>query len=366
MSRFLRRGLIGLLALGMFGLAGCAETTLAVHTAKQVGIGQSTPKSQGGYKVGEAYQINGVWYTPAEDYAYDETGVSSYYGGERQGVDFHGRYTANGEVYDQNALTAAHRTLPMPSLVRVTNLENGRQLVLRVNDRGPFLRGRIIDVSRRSAQLLGFEGVGTARVRVQIMAEESKSLKEAMLRGEPPAESPLVAAAPREQIASAALPPPAGSRASSASNSAPLPPPSATLPPGGSDGTVRGSRAEGAARPAPPVVAQTGSAATVGLATTEIAALPVSQQIGATPTLTQVPIKPSKLYVQAGAFSNYDNAFRLGTRLARFGKTQVQPVRVGALELFRVRVGPVQSVQEADRLLDQVAGVVPEARVVVD
>ena len=349
MSRFLRRGLIGLLALGMFGLAGYAETTLAVHTAKQVGIGQSTPKSQGGYKVGEAYQINGVWYTPAEDYAYDETGVSSYYGGERQGVDFHGRYTANGEVYDQNALTAAHRTLPMPSLVRVTNLENGRQLVLRVNDRGPFLRGRIIDVSRRSAQLLGFEGVGTARVRVQIMAEESKSLKEAMLRGEPPAESPLVAAAPREQIASAALPPP-----------------SATLPPGGSDGTVRGSRAEGAARPAPPVVAQTGSATTVGLATTEIAALPVSQQIGATPTLTQVPIKPSKLYVQAGAFSNYDNAFRLGTRLARFGKTQVQPVRVGALELFRVRVGPVQSVQEADRLLDQVAGVVPEARVVVD
>src|SRR6185503_16233584 len=122
-------------------------------------------------------------YYPQEDYNYDETGVASYYGGEAQGVNFHGRMTANGETYDMNALTAAHQTLPMPSLVRVTNLDNGRAIVLRVNDRGPYARGRVIDVSRRAAQLLGFEGKGTASVRVQILADESRQLKLAMLQG---------------------------------------------------------------------------------------------------------------------------------------------------------------------------------------
>src|SRR5689334_5858306 len=122
----------------------------------------------GTYKVGNPYQIAGVWYRPAEDYAYDETGIASWYG-----EDFHGKYTANGEVFDLNAMTAAHRTLPMPSIVQVTNLENGRTVELRVNDRGPFARGRIIDVSRRAAQLLGFEQTGTAKVRVRILPEQS-------------------------------------------------------------------------------------------------------------------------------------------------------------------------------------------------
>src|SRR6266853_3103044 len=122
----------------------------------------------GMYKVGNPYQIAGVWYRPAEDFSYDETGIASWYG-----EDFHGKYTANGEVYDLNALTAAHRTLPMPTIVQVTNLDNGRTIELRVNDRGPFARGRIIDVSRRGAQLLGFEPQGTAKVRVRIMVPET-------------------------------------------------------------------------------------------------------------------------------------------------------------------------------------------------
>jgi len=131
---------------------------------------QPTPP-RGVYKVGEPYQIGGIWYYPAEDYAYDETGIASWYG-----PDFHGKYTANGEVYDMNDLTAAHHTLPMPSLARVTNLDNGRSIVVRVNDRGPFAKGRILDMSRRGAQLLGFEQAGTAKVRVQILAQESKQL----------------------------------------------------------------------------------------------------------------------------------------------------------------------------------------------
>lgn len=153
-------GAIAVAFAGFLLLSGCAETQLAANLAKEV-----TPeKPTGYYKVGNPYQINGVWYYPAEDPYYDETGIASWYG-----EPFHGRQTANGEIYDMNDLTAAHKTLPMPVYVRVINLENGRSLVLRVNDRGPFVAGRIIDVSRRAAQLLGFQQQGIARVRVQVI-----------------------------------------------------------------------------------------------------------------------------------------------------------------------------------------------------
>src|SRR5690348_9145649 len=130
--KFRRCALLLTTALAGSLLAGCAETTFAVNAAKQAT--RDTPKQQGIYKIGDPYQIKGVWYYPAEDYSYNETGVASFYGGEASGTNFHGRATANGELYDMNSLTAAHQTLPMPSLVRVTNLENGRSIVLRVND----------------------------------------------------------------------------------------------------------------------------------------------------------------------------------------------------------------------------------------
>jgi rare lipoprotein A len=127
--------------------------------------------------------VNGVTYHPREDFSYRRVGIASYYGGERRGVDFHGRPTANGEIYDMYGLTAAHPTLPLPSVVSVTNLENGRSLKLRVNDRGPFHDGRLIDVSRKAARELGFEDKGVARVRVEVLPEETRALKEAMLHG---------------------------------------------------------------------------------------------------------------------------------------------------------------------------------------
>src|SRR5258708_11544649 len=203
MTKFRRGALLLATALAGTALAGCAETTFAVSAAKQVSA-FDTAKQQGIYKVGDPYQINGVWYQPAEDYNYNETGVASFYGGEHQGVNFHGRLTANGEIYDMNALTAAHRTLPMPSLVRGTNLENGPSIVLRGNERGPYARGRVVDVSRRAAQLLGFEGRGTASVRIQILADESRHLKIATLQraAEP---GPAV---PPEMAPSGSLPPP--------------------------------------------------------------------------------------------------------------------------------------------------------------
>ena len=115
-----------------------------------------------GVKIGRPYTVLGRSYVPADDVRYNVTGIASWYG-----PTFHGLSTANGETYDQDGLTAAHKTLPMPSWVEVSNLDNGRVLTVRINDRGPFVDGRIIDLSRKSAQLLGVDRPGTARVRVR-------------------------------------------------------------------------------------------------------------------------------------------------------------------------------------------------------
>ena len=168
------------------GLAACAETKLASVTIKSL----EKPKPSPGYKVGKPYQVNGVWYYPAEDFDYRETGIASWYGDE-----FGGRPTASGEIFDPNEVSAAHRTLPLPSIVRVTNLENGRALAIRINDRGPFAHGRIIDLSRRAAQLLGFYQNGTAKVRVEIMEEESRAV--AAAAGRPDSSSGQAAGRPR-------------------------------------------------------------------------------------------------------------------------------------------------------------------------
>lgn len=110
------------------------------------------------------YQIRGRWYQPAEQPGYDETGLASWYGQQ-----FHGRPTATGERFDMNALTAAHKTLPLPGLVEVTNIANGRRIVVRVNDRGPFVDNRIIDLSRGSAEALGLLSAGVGEVRVRYL-----------------------------------------------------------------------------------------------------------------------------------------------------------------------------------------------------
>jgi rare lipoprotein A len=130
-------------------------------------------------KLGKPYKIAGRWYHPKHDPSYDERGIASWYG-----PNFHGKLTANGEIFDMNRLTAAHTTLPLPSLVRVTNLENGRQTVLRVNDRGPFAGNRIIDLSRAAAEELGTLHAGLGKVRVQYLGPAPMS--EAILAlGEP-------------------------------------------------------------------------------------------------------------------------------------------------------------------------------------
>jgi len=147
--------IISLIVLGMI-VSGCGANN-QVQT--------SAPPAPPGVKIGNPYKVAGKWYTPEANPTYNQVGIASWYG-----ADFHNKQTANGEVYNMNALTAAHTTLPMPSFVRVTNLENRRSLILRVNDRGPFVGNRLIDVSRRGAQLLGFEKRGTTRVRVEAVS----------------------------------------------------------------------------------------------------------------------------------------------------------------------------------------------------
>lgn len=130
-----------------------------------------------GYKAGykakrgtqKPYKIDGKWYTPVESsYGFDETGLASWYG-----KDFHGKKTSNGETYDMYAMTAAHKTLPMNTYVRVVRLDDGRETVVRVNDRGPFVRGRIIDLSFTAAKKLGIDVQGTARVKIIALGDKT-------------------------------------------------------------------------------------------------------------------------------------------------------------------------------------------------
>ena len=313
---------------GAVVLAACAETQLVVHAAKRVS--QGVESAAGTYKVGNPYQIAGVWYYPAVDYDYVETGIASWYGPK-----FHGRKTANGETFDMNGLSAAHRTLPLPSVVQVVNLDNGRSLHLRVNDRGPFAHGRIIDLSRRAAQLLGFERQGTARVRVRILAEESRR-EAARLQGA------ADLAAVGTPITVARLPKPSVTRQA-------LPPP---VHAAGGGGDALGRPVDG--QPAAAVAA--------------VRAEPPAPDPGAAPeaAVAYGAVTPTRLFVQAGAFSVYENANRVRARLASLGQVVLSSVLVGGRDLFRVRIGPLESVDQADGLLEGVirAGY-PDARIIV-
>ncbi len=156
-----------LLVLASAALSGCSnfdgpDPKYGVSASPRVVTGPTVAKGGGDYKVGRPYKVAGRWYVPREVSSYDRSGIASWYGSA-----FHGRRTANGEIYDMGALTAGHPTLPMPSYAYVMNLQNGRTIMLRINDRGPYVNDRLIDLSWRSAKELGFAAHGLARVRVR-------------------------------------------------------------------------------------------------------------------------------------------------------------------------------------------------------
>jgi rare lipoprotein A len=166
-----------------------------------VELGQRAPKGGGVYRVGKPYVVAGRTYNPEDNTNYRTEGLASWYG-----TDFHGRLTANGEVFDMESITAAHPTLPLPSYVRVTNIANKKSLVVRVNDRGPFHGNRVLDVSHKSAQLLGFKETGVARVKVEYIGRaalegsDDSRLMATLRQGEPAPPPILVASAGRTTL----------------------------------------------------------------------------------------------------------------------------------------------------------------------
>lgn len=271
--------------------------------------------ASGAYKVGNPYKVAGRWYTPREDPYYDQVGTASWYGRK-----FHGRSTANGETYDMNDFSAAHTTLPMPSYVKVTNLSNNRSIVVRINDRGPFVSNRIIDLSRRAAQELGYLNKGTARVRVEAVRDpigERFILAKATTTS---FERNMVAAAPTVDIQIQTLSAPPGL--------------SAVAPPVKNPVLVE-NRARGLAHE-----------------------IPSADAIS--------PRQPVQLYVQAGAFSDLENARKMERQLAGLGATDVAPVSLGGTRYFRVRIGPLDTLDAASETLTLVInGGHPDARIVV-
>ncbi len=314
----LHRAVITVSALLSLALvaAGCAS-----RAPQQAATPQVKVPPTGIYKVGNPYQQDGVWYYPQEEPDYDETGVASWYGAE-----FHGRRTANGEIFHAGSLTAAHRTLPMPVNVRVTNLSNGRSLMLRVNDRGPFSRGRIIDVSDRAAELLGFKNQGTARVRVTYMGRAPLGGSGGDFGDDTPPEiARAVPAAPAAKVDMAAL----------------------DIVPGAVAAPVQSNELP-SLRPASP------------------AAPAPSEEVTGQLTQFEVP-KVTHLYVQAGAFSSYDNAVRMRTRLGSAGGVRIAPLTRGGQTLHRVRLGPYDDLSSADAALARVISLgINDAKIVVD
>lgn len=271
-------------------LAACATVRPDYATNPAGHGGRSAPNP--GYKVGAPYQVGGVWYTPKDEPDYNRTGVASWYGDA-----FHMKPTANGEIFDKDLPSAAHTTLPLPSLVEVTNLDNGRKLTVRVNDRGPFVDNRIIDLSHEAARQLGYDRAGLAHVRVRYLGpaplygEETR--RYAYLERKPPT-TPAAAPPP---------PPKTAPEPEVVFTSAPLPrPPQIQI-------------VQTALAPLPP-------------------AAPAASQFAPTPAAVDVPARAFR--VQAGAFSSPENARKAVAQLASAGMARVEPLSRGGTTLYRV------------------------------
>ena len=317
------------LALLLLLLAGCSTAELTVDLikkskkrAQQVEIAKAVEEgaitANPVYKIGNPYQVGGVWYYPERDLAYDETGIGSWYGDE-----FAGRLTANGEIFDPDMVTAAHKTLPMPSVVRVTNLDNGKSLVVRINDRGPFVAGRIIDLSREAARLIGYRDQGIARVRVQVLAEQTLRLEKLAKNGNfveitgDVSAMPTVAAVEQPEVSMTAT---------------------------SSSGKTVDSDVEN----------------------DNVSALELLARSRGGEVITVAPIE-TQIWVQVGAFYAEANASNVLAKVEDVGAGQVSPVDVSGQTLHRVRIGPLNSVEAADRALDGVIGLgFSGARIVVD
>lgn len=273
---------------------GCTDNGLLLRSN---GKNYVSNDRNGVYKIGEPYQISNIWYRPEENYNYKEVGIASWYG-----PDFHRGITANGETYNMHELSAAHRTLPLPSIVKVTNLDNGKSVVVRVNDRGPFVNNRIIDLSKAAAEKLDFIQSGTAKVRVEILADESKELKKNILKNG----GKVVDGAP---ITDSQEPP-------SFSEPIVLSPDTVVVE---DETTAKVAENKTLYSPKDKVVATSGN-----------------------------------YYIQAGAFSNKDNALAVQKKLSSFGRVSIQEVKKDSGTIYRVRLGRFETGEDAADLMEEI------------
>jgi len=310
----MRRAMILPLVLVIAGLAvsGCAKKTkhgaldpfAGTGSPYYTGVGDP-PKGGGRYLVGEPYKVAGHRFRPREQPNYDVTGTASWYG-----EAFNHRMTSNGEWFNMNDLTAAHPTLPLPSYVKVTNLDNGRELIVRVNDRGPFVGPRIIDMSKRSAELLGYKEKGKTRVRVQYIGaaplndqgNHLAAMNRELQQGTPL--MAMIAAANRD----------ATTMVASAAPDAPVP----------------------AAQPELVLAA----------------AQPVLQ--------TAVPQAAGAIggsyYIQVGTFGDAGNAEAVRASFANVWPIQVVVASASGSEVYRVRIGPIAGETDAMTALQDAVG----------
>lgn len=352
--------------LSVFLLSACSQVQLASHVFKQMA---PPSKSQGTFKVGTPYKVAGKMYYPREQYDLVETGIASWYG-----PNFHGKATANGETFDKRELTAAHRTLQMPSLVRVTDLENGRSLVLRVNDRGPFKRNRILDVSERGAELLGFKSRGTARIKLEVLKEESLQVAALAKQGHSTDGYEVAANRDSRRIIQGAninvgLGPSLRPEVTASVSGAALPSSATTIT--ASSGTPQIRTDTLLSTPAGSAVIRT-EGDVVSPAVTPVSSEPLITASAAPssvrnvipgrekngnfypdPVISEQPVTPTSIYIQAGAFSVYKNALGMRDKLTRYAEAGIYPGNVDGRKYYRVRIGPIASVEKADALLEQ-------------
>lgn len=324
-------------------LSACSEARYAAHVVKQIPMPGETSPSQGTFKVGNAYEIQGRRYKPFETYNHTETGIASWYGPK-----FHGKLTANGEIFDQNELTAAHRTIQMPSIIRVTNLENGRTLILRVNDRGPFAHDRILDVSKRAATLLGFKNKGTAKIRLEVIGDASKEVASRAKQGFS-TKGYEVAYAQNQKLPPVprSTPPREGVQlASSNITTTPLSRPEPVT-------QVSLSAPNTAVTPQGNIISQPVPLKKPLPVQAEALSMPTPPQSAyASNAPTPPALGAGNFFVQAGSFSVEQNALNFSTKMASYGPSKVYLTRVDNRPYYRVRLGPYNDRGEASRVID--------------
>jgi len=314
----------------LLAFTGCARAEQAAENAWESIVSfverllhlerpKKPPVPQLHYVVGEPYEAGGHWFYPHAEFHYDSTGIAVI------AARNHPPLTADGEVYDPNAMAIAHQTLQLPAIGKLTNLENGRSVMVRINDRGPAQVSRFVEVTPRVAALLGFDATGRARVRLQLDQELSEAL--AMeLQGN--ASAPAIATAPREQVAEATLAP----------------------PPGVGAGMSSSPNAAAKANPATPMPER------------KLPKVPLRLP----ETVTQGTAMPGSLWILVNTFHTASAATAQQNALADFGARVVRSLRNGE-ETDQVMIGPIGSIPEADALLERVikAGAV-DARIVVE